>query len=376
MQEAERPAGSTVRPAGDGREEAVAEPAATAAQARAAGQPSQDGFAGSLFDAFDTQTEPEPVLNVQQEPVLTLYDLFGFSAEERSQVNRPKKRGPKPKAQKQTTARPRKEPEEERFIEWREELMIARQERLEAKQRAAAANTALSPAEALRKAAAHLAAATPIQPPQSAQAPKAANVSREEERPLDWRERLMQNRPYQEERQPAEVLTAVPAERSAVTSAENQSRTITVNRQATAKPATGRSGVAGQPQAAIRTEYGRERPEPSRKVPDSAADGKSGDRAQLSDALSPQADPFIATGSPHPAPDAVAVTGPAADNPAPAGSAVRQGAFPESEPKPLCRTIRHTATRRPKTRSHPGLSRENGRNITATGRSSWIKRTV
>ena len=325
MQETERSADSTVRPADDGLEETVAEPAATAAQARAAGQPSQDGFAGSLFDAFDTQTEPEPVLNVQQEPVLTLYDLFGFSAEERSQVNRPKKRGPKPKAQKQTTARPRKEPEEERFIEWREELMIARQERLEAKQRAAAANTALSPAEALRKAAAHLAAATPIQPPQSAQAPKAANVSREEERPLDWRERLMQNRPYQEERQPAEVLTAVPAERSAVTSAENQSRTITVNRQAAAKPATGRSGVAGQPQAAIRTEYGRERPEPSRKVPDSAADGKSGDRAQLSDALSPQADPFAATGSPHPAPDAVAVTGPAADNPAPAGSAVRQG---------------------------------------------------
>lgn len=142
VQEAERPAGSTVRPAGDGREEAVAEPAATATQARAAGQPSQDGFAGSLFDAFDTQTEPEPMLNVQQEPVLTLYDLFGFSAEERSQVNRPKKRGPKPKAQKQTAARPRKEPEEERFIEWREELMIARQKRLEAEQRAAAENPA------------------------------------------------------------------------------------------------------------------------------------------------------------------------------------------------------------------------------------------
>ena len=146
MQETERSADSTVRPADDGLEETVAEPAATATQTRAAGQPSQDGFAGSLFDAFDTQTAPEPMLNVQQEPVLTLYDLFGFSAEERSQVNRPKKRGPKPKAQKQTTARPRKEPEEERFIEWREELMIARQERLEAKQRAAAANTALSPA--------------------------------------------------------------------------------------------------------------------------------------------------------------------------------------------------------------------------------------
>ena len=85
------------------------------------------------------------------------------------------------------------------------------------------------------------------------------------------------------------MSTAVPAERSAGTSAENQLRTITGNRQAAAKPAAGRSGVAGQPQAAIRTEYGRERPEPSRKVPDSAADGKSGDRAQLSDALSPQA---------------------------------------------------------------------------------------
>ena len=325
MQEAERSADSTVRPADDRRKEAVEEPAATATQTRAAGQPSQDGFAGSLFDAFDTQTEPEPMLNVQQEPVLTLYDLFGFSAEERSQVNRPKKRGPKPKAQKQTTARPRKEPEEERFIEWREELMIARQERLEAEQRAAAKNTALSPAEALRKAAVHLAAATPIQPPQSVQASEAAKVSREEERPLNWRERLMQNRPYQEERQPAEVSTAVPAERSAGTATENQPRTITGNRQDAAEPATGRSGVAGQPQAATQTEYGRERPEPSRKVPDSAADGKSGDRAQLSDALSPQADPFIATGSPHPAPDAVAVTGPAADNPAPAGRAVRQG---------------------------------------------------
>lgn len=90
MQETERSADSTVRPADDGLEETVAEPAATATQTRAAGQPSQDGFAGSLFDAFDTQTAPEPMLNVQQEPVLTLYDLFGFSAEERSQVNRPK----------------------------------------------------------------------------------------------------------------------------------------------------------------------------------------------------------------------------------------------------------------------------------------------
>ena len=135
----------------------------------------------------------------------------------------------------------------------------------------------------------------------------------------------MQNRPHQEERQPAEVSTAVTAEHFTGTSAENHPRTITENRPDTAKPAAGQSGVAGQPQAATRTEYGRERPEPSRKVPDSAADGKSGDRAQLSDALSPQADPFAATGSPHPEPDAAAVTGAAADNPVPAGSAVRQG---------------------------------------------------
>ena len=240
MQEAERSAGSTVRPADDGREEAAAEPAATAAQARAAGQPSQDGFAGSLFNAFDTQTEPEPVLNVQQEPVLTLYDLFGFSAEERSQVNRPKKRGPKPKGKRQAAGMP------------------------QVRHRPAQQDSATS-------------------------SQKASKPVQEEERPLDWRERLMQNQPHQEKRQPAEVSTAVTAERSAGTSAENQPRTITGNRQDAAKPAAGRSGVAGQPQAATRTEYGRERPEPSRKVPDSAADGKSGDRAQLSDALSPQA---------------------------------------------------------------------------------------
>lgn len=111
---------------------------------------------------------------------------------------------------------------------------------------------------------------------------------------MDWRERLMLNRPHQEERQPAEVSTAVTAEHFTGTSAENHPRTITENRQDTAKPAAGQSGVAGQPQAATRMEYGRERPEPSRKVPDSVA-------------------------------DAAAVTGAAADNPIPAGSAVRHG---------------------------------------------------
>ena len=276
MQETERSADSTVRPADDGLEETVTEPAATATQTRAAGQSLQDGFAGSLFDAFDTQTAPEPMLNVQQEPVLTLYDLFGFSAEERSQVNRPKKRGPKPKGKRQAAGMPQ--------VQHR-----------------------------------------PAQQGSATSSQKASKPVQEEERPMDWRERLMLNRPHQEERQPAEVSTVVTAERSTGTSAENHPRTITENRQDTAKPAAGQSGVAGQPQAATRTEYGRERPEPSRKVPDSAADGKSGDRAQLSDALSPQADPFAATGSPHPEPDAAAVIGAAADNPAPAGSAVRQG---------------------------------------------------
>ena len=244
-QESERPADSTVRPADDGLEETVAEPAATAAQTRAAGQPSQDGFAGSLFDAFDTQTAPEPMLNVQQEPVLTLYDLFGFSAEERSQVNRPKKRGPKPKGKRQAAGMPR--------VQHR-----------------------------------------PAQQGSATSSQKASKPVQEEERPMDWRERLMLNRPHQEERQPAEVSTAVTAEHFTGTSAENHPRTITENRQDTAKPAAGQSGVAGQPQAATRMEYGRERPEPSRKVPDSVA-------------------------------DAAAVTGAAADNPIPAGSAVRHG---------------------------------------------------
>ena len=58
------------------------------------------------------------------------------------------------------------------------------------------------------------------------------------------------------------------------------------------------------------------------------------------------------------------------------GRASRPRAFPENGPKPLRRALRHTATRRPKTRSRPGLLRENGRNITATGRSLWIRRTV
>lgn len=46
---------------------------------------------------------------------MTLYDLFGFTQEERSQVNKPKKRGKKIQAKaKQTKELP--------FQDWREEI--------------------------------------------------------------------------------------------------------------------------------------------------------------------------------------------------------------------------------------------------------------
>ena len=84
-------------------------------------------FSGTLFDMDDPAilakptTEAAPKVNVQQEPLITLYDLFGFSEEERSQVSRPRKR--------KKTAKPKKKQEEDRVIEWREELMIEAYER-------------------------------------------------------------------------------------------------------------------------------------------------------------------------------------------------------------------------------------------------------
>lgn len=59
--------------------------------------------------------EAESSYNVQSQPLITLYDLFGFSAEERSQVKRPKRR---PSAQVKKT-----EEKELPFMDWREELM-------------------------------------------------------------------------------------------------------------------------------------------------------------------------------------------------------------------------------------------------------------
>ena len=104
--------------------QATAEPAATV--------PASE-FRGMLFDmdAPDILAQPksaEPKLNVQQEPLITLYDLFGFSAEERSQVNRPRRRRKtsKKKADVQQTA-----------IDWREELAITSQRAKENRERQA-----------------------------------------------------------------------------------------------------------------------------------------------------------------------------------------------------------------------------------------------
>lgn len=90
-------------------------------------------FRGTLFDMDDPSilSKPketiEPKVNVQQEPLITLYDLFGFSAEERSQINLPRRR--------KKTARPKKQKEEDRVIEWQEEIMLNAQREREQKQR-------------------------------------------------------------------------------------------------------------------------------------------------------------------------------------------------------------------------------------------------
>lgn len=88
-------------------------------------------FTGTLFDmdSPDMMRKPEPAqpdINVQQEPLITLYDLFGFSQEERSQISRPRRRKKKPAKAKQT--------EQQRVLDWREELILERQQREERRQ--------------------------------------------------------------------------------------------------------------------------------------------------------------------------------------------------------------------------------------------------
>lgn len=81
-------------------------------------------FVGTLFDMNDPTIKSTPSVenkpqSIRQEPLITLYDLFGFSQEERSQIKKPKKRTPKPKAKAPVT-------KELPFMDWREELAYNR----------------------------------------------------------------------------------------------------------------------------------------------------------------------------------------------------------------------------------------------------------
>lgn len=81
-------------------------------------QPSES-YSGTLFDMDDPAITNEPTLkarpeSITQEPLITLYDLFGFTQEERSQTNRPKRR----KGNKVRKAQPKELP----FMDWREEI--------------------------------------------------------------------------------------------------------------------------------------------------------------------------------------------------------------------------------------------------------------
>lgn len=91
-------------------------------------------FSGTLFDMDDpailskpTLEATDPNINIRQEPLITLYDLFGFSEEERSQISRPRRR--------KKTTKSKKGKQEEHFIDWREEITLnAHREREEKEQ--------------------------------------------------------------------------------------------------------------------------------------------------------------------------------------------------------------------------------------------------
>lgn len=80
----------------------------------------QQNYSGTLFDMDDPAIKKEPTpeakpKSVTEQPLITLYDLFGFTQEERSQVSKPKKRGRKSKSQ---ASKPKELP----FMDWREEM--------------------------------------------------------------------------------------------------------------------------------------------------------------------------------------------------------------------------------------------------------------
>lgn len=82
---------------------------------------------GTLFDMDDPAIKKEPTMEVKpqsvtQEPLITLYDLFGFTQEERSQVKRPKRRYSKAKQDKRQQTIP---------LDWREEMILEANQRKE-----------------------------------------------------------------------------------------------------------------------------------------------------------------------------------------------------------------------------------------------------
>lgn len=83
------------------------------------------------LDEFKEPTSEVKVDTVSQTPVITLYDLFGFSVEERSQLKKPKKRAKR--------AKPKIESKQELpFMDWREEMAYeAAQRRKQLKQESA-----------------------------------------------------------------------------------------------------------------------------------------------------------------------------------------------------------------------------------------------
>ncbi|KAA6339377.1 hypothetical protein EZS27_012681 [termite gut metagenome] len=88
----------------------------------------QSAYSGTLFDMNDPTIKKEPTpqakpQSISQQPIITLYDLFGFSQEERTQVKHPKQRkGSKAK---------KEEAKELPFMDWREEMIVEANKRKE-----------------------------------------------------------------------------------------------------------------------------------------------------------------------------------------------------------------------------------------------------
>lgn len=88
----------------------------------------QSAYSGTLFDMNAPTIKKEPTSQVKpqsisQQPIITLYDLFGFSQEERTQVKRPK--------QRKSSKTKKEEAKELPFMDWREEMIVEANKRKE-----------------------------------------------------------------------------------------------------------------------------------------------------------------------------------------------------------------------------------------------------